>query len=298
MKLKYSALALILAVAGCMTSAVAQVTYNFDNVQYSQNGTVDTFTQFLGINNANIVAGYHGANVNKGFTYNPETKVFLNENFPGSAQTQVTAINNVGKSVGFYINSANETFAFEFVNGKYASVGFPSTPFNQFLGQNDVAQSAGYYSTKADGSGPDHPYIYDEAGQTWEAILLPSSVQAQATGMNNSGNVCGFTVDSKNVNHGWLLVTGSLTILNFPGSSGTQALGCNNSGQVVGTYNDAAGNSHGFVYYVTTKKWQSIDDPDGVGTTVVNGINDNGVLVGFYGTSPINTAFVATPEQP
>ena len=26
-----------------------------------------------------------------------------------------------------------------------------------------------------------------------------------------------------------------------------------------------------------------------VGTTVVNGINDAGVLVGFYGTVPINT---------
>jgi len=28
----------------------------------------------------------------------------------------------------------------------------------------------------------------------------------------------------------------------------------------------------------------------------VNGINDSGVLVGFYGTSPTNDGFVATPE--
>jgi hypothetical protein len=298
MKFKSSALALILAVAGCMTSAVAQATYSFDNVQYSQNGKVDTFTQFLGINNANIIAGYHGATTNKGFTYNPSTKLFVNENYTGSMQTQVTGINNVGKTVGFYISQSGDTFGFQYINGKYTSTNFPSTPFNQLLGQNDLAQSAGYYSTKADGSGPDHPYVYDENGQTWLAIILPNSVQAQATGINNSSDVCGFTIDKNNVSHGWLNVAGNVTILNYPESTGTAALGCNNAGQVVGSYTDSANNTHGFVYYVTSKKWQSIDDPDGVGTTVVNGINDNGVLVGFYGTAPINTAFIATPEQP
>lgn len=31
--------------------------------------TGDTFTHLLGINNSNVIAGYHGATVNKGFTY-------------------------------------------------------------------------------------------------------------------------------------------------------------------------------------------------------------------------------------
>ena len=29
---------------------------------------------------------------------------------------------------------------------------------------------------------------------------------------------------------------------------------------------------------------------------MVNGINDAGKLVGFYGTAPINIGFVATPQ--
>ena len=256
----------------------------------------DQFTQFLGINNQGIVAGYHGATVNKGFTYNSNTKVFVSENFPGSAQTQVIGINNKGKSVGFYITTSGETRGFQFALGKYYDSNFPGQPFNQLLGQNDMGQAAGYYSTKADGTGPDHAYVYDEPGLTFELFFIPGSVQAQATGINDAGNVCGFTIDSKNVNHGWLQLGGTVLILNYPGSTGTQALGLNNKGQVVGSYTDAASNTHGFVYDVNLHKWQSIDDPDGVGTTIVNGINDNQQLVGFFGTSPINTAFVATPK--
>jgi hypothetical protein len=66
---------------------------------------------------------------------------------------------------------------------------------------------------------------------------------------------------------------------------------------VVGTYTDAAGNTHGFVYREKTGTFQTVDDPNGVGTTIVNGINDKGVLVGFFGTAPINSGFVATPRD-
>jgi hypothetical protein len=43
-------------------------------------------------------------------------------------------------------------------------VDYLGTPFSQLLGQNDSGQAAGYYSTKADGTGPDYAYIYDECG--------------------------------------------------------------------------------------------------------------------------------------
>jgi len=75
-------------------------------------------------------------------------------------------------------------------------VDYPGTPFNQLLGQNDSGQAAGYYSTKADGTGPDYAYIYDEYGSVFELLNIPASTSAQATGINNSGNVCGFFVDA------------------------------------------------------------------------------------------------------
>ncbi len=267
-------------------------TYTFQTINYPG----DTFTQLLGINNSDIIAGYHGATVNKGFTLVLSSKAFTQENFPGSAQTQVIGINNPPpKTVGFYIDSLGNTHGFTDYKGSFLKVDYPGTPFNQLLGQNDVGQAAGYYSTKADGTGPDHAYIYDESGGVFELFNIPGSTSAQATGINNAGNVCGFFVDSKGVNHGWVLIQGHFNILNFPGSTGTQALGLNNKGLVVGLYTGTAGNTHGFVYTESTKTFQAVDNPDGIGTTVVNGINDKGMLVGFFGTAPINSGFVATP---
>jgi probable HAF family extracellular repeat protein len=93
------------------------------------------------------------------------------------------------------------------------------------------------------------------------------------------------------------MIPGHFEVLNFPASTGTQAFGLNNNGQVVGVYTDSSNATHGFVYTVKTKIFQSIDDPNGVGTTIVNGINDKGVLVGFFGTAPINSGFVAIPSE-
>ncbi len=293
MNAKKLSLTLCLALLACLPlsaqSDQPQVTYTFTTVNYPG----DTFTQLLGINNANVIAGYHGVAVNKGFTYNLGTKTFTNENFPGSAQTQVIAINNKGKTAGFYIDAAGITHGFFAKGGVFSKIDFPGQPFNQTLGANDVGQTVGYYSTKADGSGPDHAYINDNIGNVFELFVIQGSVSAQAVGVNNLGNVCGFTVDKAGVNHGWLRVQGTFTILDFPGSTGTQALGVNNKGIVVGSYTDATGNSHGFTYNSVTPAWTSIDDPNGIGTTVANGINDAGDLVGFSGTSPLNNGWVA-----
>ena len=286
-------LSLCLALLACLPlsaqSAQPQVTYSFQTVNYPD----DTFTQLLGINNANVIAGYHGATVNQDFTYNVATKAFTNENFPKSVQTQVIAINNKGKTAGFYIDAKGITHGFFAKGGVFSAIDFPGQPFNQTLGANDFGETVGYYSTKADGSGPDHGYINDKPGSVFELFVIQGFVSTQAVGVNNLGNVCGFTVDKAGVNHGWLRVQGTFTLLNYPGSTGTQALGVNNKGIVVGVYTDSTGASHGFTYNSVTPAWQSIDDPNGPGTTVVNGINDAGNLVGFSGTAPLNNGFVA-----
>jgi hypothetical protein len=291
MKLNSLALTLGAAVLLCVSSAFAQ-SYNFQTINYPG----DTFTQLLGINDSNQIAGYHGVSINKGFTLDLATKTFTSENYPGSQQTQVIGINTPGKTSGFYILH-NKTIGFTDFQGTFVSVAYPKKPFNQLLSQNDFAQAAGYYSTKADGSGPDTAYVYDEVGNVFEAFEIPGSVSAQATGINNATSVCGFFVDVNQVNHGWVQIGGHFTVLDYPGSSGTQALGLNNQGLVVGTWTDTSSNSHGFVYTVSSGTFTSVDDPSGIGTTVVNGVNDNGVLVGFYGTSPTNSGFVATPTE-
>jgi probable HAF family extracellular repeat protein len=274
------------------TSMWAQGSYNFTTVNYPG----DTFTQLLGINNSLLVAGYHNFNQNSGFTLKLPLG-FVTENFPNSMMTQVIGINNTGTTDGFYVDNGGTTHGFYKTGSGYTAVDYPMTAFNQLLGQNDMGQASGYYSLSPNNTTPDFPYVYDElGGGVFQVIFIPAAVGgAQATGINNSQQISGFYIDSAGVNHGFLLNFGLLVTLDAPGSTFTQALGLNNKGQVVGDYMDAGGNTHGFVW-TSASGFTTIDDPNGVGTTVVNGINDHGILVGFYGTAPTNSGFVAYPR--
>jgi len=177
----------------------------------------------------------------------------------------------------------------------YTKVDSPGSKFNQLLAQNDLHQAAGYYSMSTNNSTPDSPYIYDENGGVFEVLTIPGAVGgAQATGINNLQQICGFYIGSKGANHGFFINGGIFKKLDVPGSTFTQALGLNNVNEIVGTYDDKNGLTHGFVYNSSTNTWLSVDDPNGTGMTVVNGTNDHHDLVGFWGASPTNTGFVAT----
>ena len=297
MKLKNYALSLSLVVLSSMSAAFAQTSYNFKTINYPG----DSFTQLLGINNSGDIAGYHGFAVNSGFTYNVGSGSFTTENYPKAAMTQVIGINNEPfKTSGFYVLKSGKTEGFTDYQGTFLTVNYPKTPFNQLLSQNDFGQAAGYYSTKADGSGPDHAYVYDEFGGVFELFNIPGSVSAQATGINNSGDVCGFTIDEANNMHGWLKIQGHHTQLDDPSGVGaTQALGLNNEGFVVGIYQVVSGQNtatHGFIYNSSNGHFSSLDEPKGLGTTTINGINDFNQIVGFYGDSNGNTdGFIGTP---
>ncbi|MGC2112309.1 MAG: hypothetical protein WA655_22510, partial [Candidatus Korobacteraceae bacterium] len=278
------------------TSAWAQ-SYRFMTV-VNPGDPNSPFTQLLGINNSNMIAGYHNFLSNQGFTLMLPNG-YTTENYPQSAMTQVIGINNSLTTDGFYVDNGGTTHGFTHTSsGTYATVDFPGTAFNQLLGQNDMQQASGYYSLSADNTTPDFPYVYDEVGGVFEVITIPGAVGgAQATGINNSGEVCGFFIDSIGTNHGFLLNFGVLLQLDYPASTFTQALGLNNHGQVVGQYMDSAGLTHGFLYTVSSGQYTSIDDPNGVGATIVNGINDNGTIVGFFGAAPINSGFVGFPQH-
>ncbi len=120
-----------------------------------------------------------------------------------------------------------------------------------------------------------------------------------ATGINGLGQVVGFSTSAGGVTSSWLLSSGHLTAFQFPGGSDTQAFGINKSDEIVGSYLDADGVIHGFVLKHPMGPhsiWPSIDDPNGVGGTVVNGVNNAGVLVGFYtDAADITDGMLAAP---
>jgi hypothetical protein len=168
---------------------------------------------------------------------------------------------------------------------------------NQLLGINNSGQAVGFYN---DAAGHSHAYQVNQATGVFTAIKIPGAASAVATGINKGGYIVGFATDAAGTTWSWMLAPGGqLTTYQFPGGSDTQAFGINPEHQIVGSYLDGNGVQHGFVLtnpLGPKSHWQSIDDPNGIGSTVVNGINGAGDLVGFYTDAAGNTdGMLATP---
>ena len=259
-----------------------------------------TFNQLLSINDYSQIAGYFGSGApghpNKGYTLTPPDTQgsYHNENFPGSVQTQVTGINNTDRTVGFWVDGAGNNFGFVDHDGHFTNVVDPKALHaaaggqtqEQLLGVNDFGQAAGFYM---DAQGNSHGFIYDIAKNSFAAVNIGGFSSVTATDVNDLGQISGFVSNGAST-EGFFTDHSHVTLLAGPkGASNVQALGLNNEGQVVGSFQDGAGNTHGFLYDERTKAYQTIDDPNAHGLTVVNGINDRGQLVGFYQDAAGNT---------
>lgn len=124
---------------------------------------------------------------------------------------------------------------------------------------------------------------------------MPTNLNSQATGVNNSGEVVGFyQYDKMGDFSAFMDVNGTITSFQAFDSASTQALGVNDLGEIVGDYIDGAGVMHGFLD--NAGMFTSLD-PTGSTATTINGINDQGTVVGFYviGGNTIGTVG-AVPE--
>jgi len=283
------ALALLVGVLGTLgirnASHAAGMSYTFKTLDDHAD---PTFNQLLGINDHGKIAGYFGSGAsghpNKGYTLSPPygQNNYHNENFPGSVQTQVTAINNLGYTAGFWVDGHGNNFGFIQWKGVFTSYKNPHTgTVNQLLGLNDKGIAVGFYT---DANGVNHAYKLNQSTGKFSAIVPPGGNNALATGINDNGDIVGFLTASNGNTVSFLLKGTTFTEFDFPHSTNTTALGVNLTDQIAGAYVDSAGKMHGFLLStpLTHAQWQSINDPNGVGTTTINGLNDNADLVGFY----------------
>ena len=299
------AVALAAGTASAATLSPSHATsYSFETLN---NNHDLTFNQLLGINNEGLIAGYFGSGAaghpNKGYLLLPNHIAYMNENFPGSVQTQVTGLNNRGVTVGFWSNTnmgvgMDANFGWVDVNGQFRTADFPtgdsaSPVTDQLLGVNDSDIAVGFW---VDGQGNNHGYEYNISTGRFTSVIDPHDKGAslQATAINDRGDIAG-----NYGSDGFLLTRGGQFIsLSVPGASATMALGVNDGDEVVGTYMVGSGSSatmHGFIWQAG-RGFTSIDDPHGIGTTTINGVNDHGQLVGFYVDATGNTdGFLATP---
>jgi hypothetical protein len=300
-----------LATAGAAVAQAApaqpaghQTSYRFETLD---NANDVTFNQLLGINNHGVIAGYFGSGAqghpNKGYLLHPPygQGQYVNENFPGSVQTQVTGLNDKGVTVGFWssmnnANQVNDNHGFWEKNGKFHNADFPtgdqaSPPVDQLLGVNDSGTAVGFYT---DGQGNNHGYKVNTKTMRFTIVSDPNAPAASLTAaaINSGGDIAGFYTNPATGNtDGFLKYHGKFTDLAVPGASSTMALGVNDRDEVVGTFTVGSGSSaqmHGFTW-TPRGGFVAIDDPQGMGTTTINGVNDAGDLVGFYVDAAGNT---------
>jgi hypothetical protein len=266
-------------------------------------GTLDDasdqrFNRLLGINNLGHIVGYLGSGAagqpGRGYILRPPygQRRYQNIHVPGSVQTRLTGLNDTGIQVGFWsprkkASQADSNVGFYLKAARFSSVRFPtrdnaSPPVNELLGVNDHDIAVGFY---ADGQGHDHGYRYDIATGRFTAVTVPGASSVVAAAINSAGGVAGFFTSSNGVTCGFFLdARGLLTIVKAPGAATTRALGVNDFGEVVGYFRLGSGTgavTHGFTW-TRQHGFAAVDDPEAFGTTVINGINNAGDLVGFY----------------
>jgi len=310
-----SAIAISNAASAASPAAAAAGGYQFVTIGSHKDRT---FNQILGINNNGRIAAYFGSGAkghpNKGYTINaPYAQGDIkSENFPGAVQTQVIGLNDKGVQVGFFstqntASNVNNNFGFYF-NGSFHKVMFPTgnnakPPVDQLLGVNDHNIAVGFYNNSA---GNARGYEFNIKTHHFSLVTKPgaptggAAPSLTAAGINNRGDVAGFyTTTGGTVDAFLKLAGGHFTTIAVPGASATNAFGLNDNDTVVGTYTVGTGANaatHGFIWRPGGHLTLNVDDPKGVGTTFLNGINNEGDIVGFYTDTAGNTdGLVAFP---
>jgi hypothetical protein len=155
---------------------------------------------------------------------------------------------------------------------------------------------------------------FPSAGQTFQIIDPPGSVQTSLAAINDSNVAVGYYKDGKTGNaHGLIYANGNFTTVDYPGvatpgiATGTLFIGINNAGQILGYQTGFAALSY-FIY--SNGNFSTIDltgllapsKTSGVTLASIQGFNDLGQIVatvrniggfGVYGTP----AFTTTPAS-
>lgn len=230
-----------------------------------------------------------------------QSTAFQPENFPGSAQTQVTGLNNLRTTVGFWADAAGDNFGFYSIDGHFHMANYPTKDVakpsvDQLLGVNDHGEAVGFYT---DGQGVTHGYTYNINTHRYGQVQVPGDTNVTAAAINGLGDIAGFADNPAGNTEGFLKLPSGRTVhLNVPGASATQALGVNGGDEVVGTYTVGSGPNamnYGFTWSPGFG-FETVSDPNGIGSTTINGVNDRGTIVGFYTDAGGNTdGFVGRP---
>src|SRR5574337_878257 len=252
------------------------------------------------INPAGVIsAGYQDASGNgHGFLRAPDG-AFTIIDVPGSNNgTGVNGINPAGTVTGGYFGPGSLFHGYlRRSNGIFTTFDPPDSTYTQADRINPRGAITGSYQ---DAGGLFHGFLRSPDGEivTFDPPVVGFLLTLPPTTINTEGAITGSYCDDASCNsvHGFLRARdGTLTTIDAPGKNyGTVATGINSVGTITGYYILADFSAqHGFLR-TRDGEFISFDPPDS-GATNPTGINDRGMITGWYCDATGCHGFVRTP---
>jgi hypothetical protein len=215
-------------VVGAVNGGAFLLSNNFSSLTMLTMPSGATSEAAFGINDGGLIVGQYGTSsstLTPGFLYDKGSYTTLEPVSPVNGVLVVNAqgINNNGIVAGFY--STNDTttpvdgnepqhgFLYNMNTGKYTLVPDPTVPSGetfftvQLLGINDKGIVAGYVQ---DANGDQFGLLYNTNTNTYTYLNDPNAasingvVTTQITGINNSGQITGFFINSAGLAEGFV----------------------------------------------------------------------------------------------
>lgn len=232
-----------------------------------------TSMNLFGINDTNIVTGeYVDSNgAAHGFVGPFDGSNYTSFDDSGTG-TEPRALNDKGLITGY--DTASSVPWERFADGTLTTITMDGNPLNKIAqGINKRGIFAGNYEP----SGTNIGYLGKKAKYSSQISLSIANSGLAGRAINNAGDVGGWYLDSSSVEHGFVIIGGTATGLDYPGAAYTVVEGMNDKGYVTGQYQDSSGFTHGFLYTISTGEYTSLDAP-GASNTQAWGISNKDVV--------------------
>ena len=190
------------------------------------------------------------------------------------------------------------------VLGQVSNGGFLFTNFNgPFAGnmagngtnQNGISNSGVSVGVDIDNNGNTHNFLVNPFKSTSVTELnINGSMNAMAFGANKSGTVVGFDGNMS----AFTDTNGKVKLFIPTGGTSAMAFGINDKGTIVGQVTEST-TTPGFIKLNSKKpRYITINAPSGPDTVNAQGINNNGLVVGFYvGADGQDHGFIASENS-
>ena len=260
-------------------------------------------TDSYGINNSRAIAGdwvdangIQHAMILGGFNAFTSADRADCVNSPSSTSIAFYGINSAGAAAGWCTNPSGVEIGFTWAKGIFTDIKIAGATLTNANGINDSGAVVGTY---IDASGVQHGFLLE--GGVLTKLDPPGTVGLNtAWGINNAGVITVFGTNSSGTYLSFTTPDKGQTYTPFhapgEGSTGTAIHEINNNGDIVATVFDSSGNRHGVLFHAG--QYYTYDDPNGVGSTRADGLNDSLVMVGRYGSGAYGGIGFAAFTQP